>query len=49
MAESQMSLMGKVYANVYTNSSVGEGTGVNVFEMGRNVSIKFKTQVCYRT
>lgn len=33
--------------NIFTKNSTGEGMGVNVFEIGLNVSPKFKQQVCY--
>lgn len=36
-------------ANVLTNNFMGEGMGVNVLEMGLNVSTHFKPQVYYRT
>lgn len=36
-------------ADVFTNNSMGESMGVNVFKMGLNVSTNFKLQVCYRT
>ncbi|RMB97171.1 hypothetical protein DUI87_26332 [Hirundo rustica rustica] len=34
----------QVYANVFTNNSMGEGMGVNVFEMALHVSTNFKLQ-----
>lgn len=40
-------LVGKMSANVFTNNSMGEGMGVNVLEMGINISTDFKGKVCY--
>lgn len=37
----------KICAYEFTN--VGEGMGVNIFEICLDVSTNFKAQVCYRT
>lgn len=42
-------VMGKMCADVFTNSSMGEGMGVDIFEMVFNFSTDFKAQFCYRT
>lgn len=42
-------MIGKICANVFTNNSMSENMGVNVLEMGLNVSTHFKSQVCHRT
>lgn len=34
-------------ANVFANNLMDEGMGVNVFEVGFNVSTDFGRQVCY--
>lgn len=39
-------VIGKMFADVFTNNSMSEGAGVDAFEMGLNVSTSFKQQVC---
>lgn len=40
--------IGKMCDNVFMNNSMGKGImGINVFEIGLNVSPNFKQQVCY--
>lgn len=42
-------VIGKMWTNAFTSNSMGEGMGVNVFEMDIHVSTNFKQwQVCYR-
>lgn len=41
-------VIGKICGHVFTNNSMDEGMGVDVFEMDLNVSADFGQQVCYR-
>lgn len=35
-------------ADVFANNSMGEGMGIDVLEMGLNISTDYKGKVCYR-